>query len=72
MGQEDLRKGGGKSTTKPQGNNIPFSSEKQVGVIRVYKGIALREWFKGIAFKERTGLWECPTRLPVRDKTSQD
>ena len=33
--QEDLREGRGKSATKPQGNNIPFSIEKQVGVIKV-------------------------------------
>jgi len=30
--QEDLREGRGESATKPQGNNVPFSMEKQVGV----------------------------------------
>jgi len=53
--REDLREGGGKSVMKPQGNNVPFSIEKQVGVIKVYKGIALRQVLEGIAFRSGQG-----------------
>src|SRR5712672_3621963 len=33
--QEDLHKGGGESATRPQGNNVPFSAEKQGGRVSV-------------------------------------
>src|SRR5712672_1631188 len=39
--QEDLHEGGGESATEPQGNNVPFSAEKQVESSNGFKGIAL-------------------------------
>ena len=41
---------------KPQGNNIPFSVREASGVIKVYKGIALRQVFERIALRNGQGV----------------
>jgi len=45
---------------------------EQVGEINVYEGITLSQVLKGIALRSGLGLQECPTRLLMVNKTSQD
>src|SRR5712672_1410856 len=61
--------GGGKSATKPQGNNVPFSAEKQGGRVQWFiRESPLDKCLRESLSEVDKGLWETPNQTTDRDQ----
>ena len=56
---------------KPQGNNVPFSLEKQVGVKWFLRESPLDKWLRESLSEVDKGLWETPNQTTDHEQDNK-